>query len=135
LLEQVTDLELHYVATTAPGARIPHVWLFDRLGKMHSTLDITGRGAFTLLTGIGGEAWGEAARKEAEARNLKIETRVIGPRRDYEDHSGDWARASEVSDSGCLLIRPDQHVAFRAQSVSKSADAQLASAFRTILGK
>jgi 2,4-dichlorophenol 6-monooxygenase len=27
------DAELHYQPTTWPGARIPHVWLFDRNGE------------------------------------------------------------------------------------------------------
>jgi 2,4-dichlorophenol 6-monooxygenase len=128
------DMELHYVPTTSPGARIPHVWVFDKDGKQYSTLDITGHGAFTLLTGIGGEDWVEAAKAEANKRGLTINTRVIGPRRDLEDHTGDWARAREIGDSGCLLIRPDQHVAFRAMSASKSAAKDLGAALKTILG-
>ncbi|MEM9756256.1 MAG: FAD-dependent monooxygenase, partial [Pseudomonadota bacterium] len=50
------DAELHYQPTTWPGARIPHSWLFDRSGGKLSTLDLTGHGRFTLLTGLGGEA-------------------------------------------------------------------------------
>jgi 2,4-dichlorophenol 6-monooxygenase len=56
-----TDRELHYAPTTWPGARLPHVWVFDRTGRKLSTLDLCGRGEFTLLTGIGGEAWVSAA--------------------------------------------------------------------------
>jgi 2,4-dichlorophenol 6-monooxygenase len=128
------DMELHYVPTTSPGARIPHVWIFDKYGKQHSTLDITGKGAFTLITGIGGETWVEAAKVEAMKRGLTINTRVIGPRRDYEDHTGDWARAREIADGGCLLVRPDQHVAFRAMAISKSASKDLDKALTAILG-
>ncbi len=128
------DMELHYVPTTHPGARIPHVWVFDAAGKQHSTLDITGQGAFTLITGIGGEAWVKAAQTFAKTKGIKINTRVIGPRRDFEDHTGDWARAREISDSGCLLVRPDQHVAFRAMKASGSAEKDLTAAFNTILG-
>jgi len=122
------------VPTTQPGARIPHVWVFDKHGAQHSTLDITGQGAFTLVTGIGGEAWVEAAQAEAKTRGIKIITRVIGPRRDFEDHSGDWARAREISDGGCLLVRPDQHVAFRAMASSKTAAKDLNAALTSILG-
>ena len=129
------DRELHYVPTTRPGARIPHVWVFDHAGKQHSTLDITGQGAFTLITGIGGEAWVKAAQDFAKSMNIKINTRVIGPRRDFEDHTGDWARAREISDSGCLLVRPDQHVAFRAMRASSTAEKDLSAAFNKILGK
>jgi 2,4-dichlorophenol 6-monooxygenase len=128
------DMELHYVPTTSPGARIPHAWVFDKSGKQHSTLDITGQGAFTLITSIGGEAWVEAAKKLARAKGIAIHTRVIGPRRDFEDHTGEWARAREISDSGCLLVRPDHHVAFRAMKASASAEKELTAALETILG-
>ena len=33
------DRELHYAPTTWPGARLPHVWVFERSGKKVSTLD------------------------------------------------------------------------------------------------
>jgi 2,4-dichlorophenol 6-monooxygenase len=128
------DMELHYVPTTSPGARIPHVWVFDKHGNQHSTLDITGQGVFTLITGIGGEAWADAAAHIAKAHGITINTRVIGPRRDFEDHAGDWANISEISDSGCLLVRPDQHVAFRAIKVTKSAEKDLTTALMKILG-
>ena len=42
--------------TTWPGARLPHCWL-ERGGERVSTHDLAGKGRFTLLTGIGGEAW------------------------------------------------------------------------------
>jgi 2,4-dichlorophenol 6-monooxygenase len=128
------DMELHYVPTTLPGARIPHAWVFDHAGKQHSTLDITGQGAFTLVTSIGGEAWVEAAQKLAKAKGITIHSRVIGPRRDFEDHTGDWARAREIADSGCLLVRPDQHVGFRAMKASAHAENELTSALNAILG-
>ena len=128
------DMELHYVPTTSPGARLPHVWVFDRDGRQHSTLDITGHGAFTVITGIGGEAWVEAAKAAAATLGIAINTRVIGPRRDYEDHAGDWAIAREVRDSGCILVRPDHHVAWRAETVSAQAGQDLLNALKTVLG-
>jgi 2,4-dichlorophenol 6-monooxygenase len=128
------DMELHYVPTTNPGARLPHVWVFDASGKQHSTLDLAGHGAFTLLTGIGGEAWVDAAQKLAKDRGLNLIARVIGPRRDYEDHTGDWARAREVSDGGCILVRPDHHVAWRAMTSSATAEKDLASALKSLMG-
>lgn len=106
------DHEWHYAPTTWPGVRLPHVWVFDKHGAQHSTLDITGHGQFTRLTGIGGEPGVEAA------KTLGLATRVIGPRQDYQDHAGDWARAREIADSGCLLVRPDHHVAWRAPALT-----------------
>ena len=58
------DKELYYSATSWPGAHLPHLWL-DRRGERISTLDLCGKGRFTLLTGIGGEAWVAAAVSKA----------------------------------------------------------------------
>jgi 2,4-dichlorophenol 6-monooxygenase len=110
------DAELHYQPTTWPGARMPHAWVYDQDGGKHSTLDLVGRGQFTLLTGINGEPWVEAAAKAGAAWASTIRTHVIGPRRAIIDHHGDWARAREVNEAGCVLVRPDQHVAWRAET-------------------
>ncbi len=129
------DMELHYQPTTWPGARLPHVWLFDRKGQKHSTLDLTGKGQFTLLTGIGGDAWIAAAERAGAALGLPIRTVKIGPRCGVEDHTGDWARAREIRDAGCLLVRPDQHVAWRAVEMVSDPDAAMTRVLTTILGK
>jgi 2,4-dichlorophenol 6-monooxygenase len=128
------DMELYYQATTCPGARLPHVWVYDRHGGKHSSLDLTGKGQFTLLTGIGGEGWIAAAEKVGKALNLPIRCIKIGPRCDYEDHVGDWARDREVGDAGCLLVRPDHHVAWRSFGSSATAVADLTRALSAILG-
>lgn len=128
------DMELHYQPTTFPGARLPHVWVFDAVGAKRSTLDLTGKGQFTVITGIGGDAWVAAARALAASHNLPIRVVKIGPRCAIQDHSGDWVRASEISDAGCLLVRPDQHVAWRSAGVAADPQADLARAFATILG-
>jgi 2,4-dichlorophenol 6-monooxygenase len=60
---------------------------------------------------------------------------VIGPRRDFEDHVGDWARAREIGDSGCLLVRPDHHVGWRAARASANAYDDLSKALNQILGR
>ncbi|MBA4351675.1 MAG: 2,4-dichlorophenol 6-monooxygenase [Rhodobacter sp.] len=128
------DMELHYQPTTYPGARLPHVWLFDRNGAKHSTLDLTGKGQFTLITGIGGEPWIAAAETLSQSLNLPIRIVKIGPRCAIEDHGGDWARAREIRDAGCLLVRPDQHVAWRATSLTADPQADLTRVLHAILG-
>ncbi len=130
------DADLHYQPTTWPGARLPHVWLYRHDdGAAVSTLDLCGHGRFTLLTGLGGEAWAEAGRKAAADLGLDLAIHVIGPRQAYVDHSGDWARASEIRDDGCLLVRPDHHVAWRAVSIRDTAEADLARALRQVLAR
>ena len=108
------DRELYYHATTWPGARLPHVWL-QKEGRPVSTLDIAGKGRFVVLTGIGGEGWVEAARKAAAVYGISIEGIVIGPGRDLTDLYGEWAEVREIGEAGCLLVRPDHHVGWRAE--------------------
>ncbi|RSO04480.1 2,4-dichlorophenol 6-monooxygenase, partial [Streptomyces sp. WAC 06725] len=56
------------------------------------------------------------------------------PGQQYEDPYGDWARLSEVSDSGALLVRPDGYVAFRYATTAGDAEELLGDAVRRILG-
>ena len=127
------DKELYYHATTWPGARLPHVWL-ERGGARVSTLDVTGKGRFTLLTGIGGEAWVSAAKAVTEATGVEVVALVIGPGRDLTDVFGDWAELREIDEAGCVLVRPDHHVAFRSKKASPEAAKTLMTAMRKILG-
>ena len=128
------DSELYYQATTWPGARLPHLWL-EQDGKRVSSLDVVGHGRFTLLTGIGGEAWVEAARAIAAEHDLDLTAHVIGPGCDLVDIFGDWALMREIEETGCVLVRPDQHVGFRAQRVAADARAELEAALLAILGR
>lgn len=130
------DAELHYQPTTWPGARLPHVWVFDRdSGAEVSSLDLCGKGLFTVLTGIGGEAWIDAAAAVGAEMGLEIVAHVIGPRQPHVDHVGDWARASEISDTGCLLIRPDQHVGWRAADMTSDPEGELRRVLKAILAR
>ncbi|KOV61395.1 2,4-dichlorophenol 6-monooxygenase [Streptomyces sp. NRRL WC-3618] len=123
------DPELHHQPSTRPGARVPHAWLTSGTRTL-STLDTVGRGRFTLLTGIGGDAWVRAAK----AQPLDIATVVVGPGQEYEDPYGDWAGLSEISDAGVLLVRPDGFVAFRHAEAAEDAEQLLTDALRQILG-
>jgi 2,4-dichlorophenol 6-monooxygenase len=130
------DADLHYQPTTWPGARLPHVWLYRRdNGSEISTLDLCGHGRLTLLTGLGGEPWVAAAQKVASDLGIEIVTHVIGPRQAYVDHSGEWARASEIRDSGCLLVRPDHHVCWRTPGMSDAPRKELLRVVRQVLAR
>ncbi|MCZ0991537.1 FAD-dependent oxidoreductase [Streptomyces diastatochromogenes] len=126
------DPELYHQPSSRPGAKLPHAWITSGTRTL-STLDTVGQGRFTLLTGIGGDAWVRAA----EAQEIDIATVVIGSGQEYEDPYGDWARLSEVSDAGALLVRPDGFVAFRHASAAPDAGEAgelLTDALRRILG-
>jgi 2,4-dichlorophenol 6-monooxygenase len=127
------DAELYHQATSWPGSHVPHVWL-EKDSKKLATVDLCGNGKFTLLTSIGGEAWVNAAKDYSRKTGLDINTITIGPGCDIEDPFGDWARAREIEDNGCLLVRPDMCVGFRAKTLSKNPGASLHDALNQILG-
>jgi len=129
------DPELYFQASTRPGAHLPHVWVFDRDNREVSTLDLAGRGRFALFTGIGGEAWAEAAREIAAETGIDIVAHVIGPGRDYQDYAGDWANVREIEEAGCILVRPDQFVAYRHPAAATDAKAKLTEALSRVLDK
>ncbi|HEV7307218.1 FAD-dependent monooxygenase [Ensifer sp.] len=129
------DPELHFQQTTWPGARLPHAWVFASDGKKASTLDLTGRGRFSVLTGIGGQGWIEAAKVVGRELGLDFATHCIGARQYWDDFTGDWAGLSEVRDSGIVLVRPDHHVCWRAEELSANPVADLRRVMTSVLGR
>lgn len=127
------DAELYYEATTWPGAHIPHAWVeHDR--KRVSTLDLCGQGGFTLLTGIGGEAWRDAAANAEIQFGLPVRVVSIGPAGcDAVDIYGDWAGLSEIEDEGAILVRPDMFVAWRSNGTDGNESKRLSEALMQIL--
>ena len=128
------DPELYYQASSFPGSPIPHAWL-DQGSRQVSTLDVVGKGKFTILTGIGGQKWAEAAKVVSEAFGITLDTVSIGAGQDYEDYFGDWARQSEVEDDGAVLVRPDLFVAWRVKTMPADPEAELRRVLGAILGK
>lgn len=134
-IESDGDTELHHLPSTAPGAHLPHAWLTAG-GTEVSTLDIGGRGRFALLTGPSGQAWAAAAREVSDRLEVPVEAVVIGPGRDYEDPYGDWARIREadgVDESGALLVRPDNFIAYRAPDLPANPSETLLEALAHVL--
>ncbi len=112
------DPQLYLQATTRPGAKLPHAWVIDAGGKRVSTLDLVGKGRFTLITGIAGQAWTQAAR----SLNLPyLDTLVIGEK-DAQDVYCNWQAIREIEEAGALLVRPDGMVAWRYMSDPASID-------------
>ncbi len=127
------DADLHYHATTWPGARLPHCWL-EQYGKPCSTQDLCGHERFTLLTGIGGGGWKKAAADVSAEKGVTIEVREIGLGLPVKDPYGDWTRLSGVEDSGCVLVRPDLHIGWRSRAWQSNSPAELMQSFESMLG-
>lgn len=126
------DPGLYLQATTRPGAKLPHAWLVGTDGLRTSTLDVTGKGKFTLLTGLGGAAWKTAAEK----LDLPYLRTVVVGEPGAIDPYGNWHRIREVHEAGAILVRPDGYVAWRqVEPVWDDADAlnELADALAAVL--
>jgi 2,4-dichlorophenol 6-monooxygenase len=103
------DPQVYLQATTRPGAKIPHTWLVDEAGQRVSTLDVTGKGKFSLVTGLAGRAWVQAAHK----LNLPFLRTVVVGAKGAEDPYLSWAQIREIHEAGALLVRPDGYIAWR----------------------
>jgi len=131
------DPVLYAQATTWPGAKVPHTWV-TRGGRKVSTLDLAGRGRFSLWTGLSGNAWLDAAAAYSERTGLPITPVQIGPGAPVEDPYGTWAELAEISDGGVLLVRPDLYVAARQLEAPAGKDAAarwLQDALDAVLGR
>ena len=109
-----TALPADHLARRAPAA-----CLAVRCGRARSIRRSTcaGKGQFTLFTGIGGEAWVEAA-ATVGARTGPRRSRSMSSARaaTYRGpHRRLGARAARSADAGCVLVRPDHHVAWRSR--------------------
>ena len=127
------DPQLYLQATTRPGAKLPHAWLVGRDGRRVSTLDLVGHGQFTLVTGLAGQPWVQAA--EALARPY-LRTVVIGTPGALDAYCS-WQTLREIDEAGALLVRPDGVVAWRQHgAAANAAQAQdtLAQALDQLLG-
>ncbi|WP_426437051.1 FAD-dependent monooxygenase [Bradyrhizobium genosp. P] len=125
------DRGLYNQPTSRPGAKIPHAWLVDRDGVRVSTLDVTGKCLFSVVTGLAGAAWQEAA--------LRLDLpflRVVVTGSEAQDLYCEWQRIREIEEAGVLLVRPDGVVAWRdMEGTSDIGEAlnRLSVAIRTIL--
>lgn len=129
------DAELHCQPTTWPGACLPHAWLWSDVHGKASTLDLAGHGHFTILTGIGGEGWVDAAKIVGKELGIETAAHIIGPRQVWTDPTGDWADLREVRDGGVVLVRPDQHVCWRRETIADDPVAELSRVMKSVLAR
>ena len=60
---------------------------------------------------------------------------AIGTADGLVDAYGTWADVRDVEPSGCVLVRPDQHVAWRAVAATDEALAELPGVLARVLGR
>ncbi|NGN44618.1 aromatic ring hydroxylase [Mesorhizobium sp. CGMCC 1.15528] len=121
-----------YTPTTRPGHRLPHAWV-EHKGERKSTLDLVGKGAFLLIAGSDDAVWAAAARQLASEQGLRLEVVSIGDTGDCIDIDRRWTMLREVSSKGAVLVRPDNHVAWRSLGQKANAVEVLRDAFGKIL--
>ena len=102
-----------------PGTRAPHLWL-ARAGRRISTLDLYGA-RFVLLAAPEAAQWCRCAAPAAAGAGIELDVHRPGAE-GLEDPGGALAPMHGIGADGCLLVRPDGFVAWRA------VDARVASA-------
>ncbi len=112
------DPQLFLQATTRPGAKLPHTWLVGRDGRRVSTLDLVGKGKFSLVTGLAGQVWAEAAEK----LDLPFLRTVVIGTPGAQDSYCSWHALREIEEAGALLVRPDGFVAWRHFTAAGNVD-------------
>lgn len=112
-----------------PGARLPHTWIMENGGGA-SLLDQVPLGRFLLLAGPDGDAWIDAL---ASTGGVPIEGRKLDLA-SVPDLDG-WLSVAGIDRSGALLVRPDQHVAWRARCRAAQPARELSRALDVILSR
>ncbi|EMD94374.1 hypothetical protein COCC4DRAFT_148593 [Bipolaris maydis ATCC 48331] len=123
------------MVSTYPGYHLPHVWIAaNGQSPRISTLDLCGKGHFTLLTGTGGDAWVTAAEEvSSKLGGVQIRGFRIGFGGEYMDCYQEWHKVREVEEQGAILVRPDHFVAWRSHRMIEDPTVRLMSVMQSIL--
>ncbi len=107
------------------GGRLPHGWI----GAGRSTLDLVAPGSLTLLSMGDHEGWARACRS--------VDAPVVHVRAGIDAEISDaWRRrCAHLGPDGALLVRPDQHIAWRAEHAPVDEGAALGRAVGSILAR
>jgi 2-polyprenyl-6-methoxyphenol hydroxylase-like FAD-dependent oxidoreductase len=118
-----------YVPSARPGARAPHLWLTHGDSR-RSTLDLFGDG-FVVLAAPTATGWlAEAASMDPP---MPVRAVTIGPGGDARDDTDAFETRYGVGPEGAVLVRPDGHVAWRAQGPPTAGAATLSEVVATVL--
>ena len=133
LVRQPDPTGCDYVPLAEPGHRMPHAWITDCHGVRRSTLDITGAmDNFALFLGPNGAAWEEVVETVGETTGVPL----ITHRYDKEkDEKSTWWADLGLADDECLLVRPDNHIAWRGAANAGHPDQRLTAAIAQSIGR
>jgi 2,4-dichlorophenol 6-monooxygenase len=92
-----------------------------------STLDLVEPDCFTVLTASDGRAWEDASRE------LDVPIEIVRIGIDVADPDGWWISVAGIGPGGVLLVRPDQHVAFRSAGAVDDPSTVLQRAIEEVL--
>lgn len=104
------------------GARLPHA----RLADGRSTLDVIDRDELTLLTFGDHDLW----LRELEGSGVEMRHVRVGADIDVDDT---FRVTCGIADTGALLVRPDQHIAWVASASTARVDGDFVAAIRAVL--
>jgi 2-polyprenyl-6-methoxyphenol hydroxylase-like FAD-dependent oxidoreductase len=99
----------HYVPTTAPGSRAPHITLPDGTSPLDAFRD-----GYTLVSFTGDVSGNELTKAAAAAGTPFTVLAIADP------------KAKEIYERDLVLVRPDGHVAWRGNALPEDADTLLA---------
>jgi 2,4-dichlorophenol 6-monooxygenase len=72
----------------------------------------------------------------AKKYGVALDVVTIGPAGcDALDIYADWYRQSEVDEDGCVLVRPDMYIAWRAKEAMSQSSEALLGVFGKLLGR
>ncbi len=117
-----------FVPSSRPGSRLPHGWV-QANGKRISTLDLIPADRITLLLGPQASAW------RAAAANLATPLCIKQAGVEFADPDNWWSTTAGLRSGAALLVRPDQHVALRAQQPTGDPQTVLQRGVRACCGE
>lgn len=108
--------------------------LLECNGHSLSTLDLFDRD-FTLLAGPAGHAWTHAGSLVADQFRIPLHGYRVGEDGDMRDTHQDWTATYGVTADGAVLVRPDGHVAWRAETSVQEPVVDLEQVLSAVLGQ
>src|SRR3546814_19063513 len=92
-----------YHPVTRPGHRLPHAWLEGVEGRV-STLDLVGRGGFTLFVASDESEWRRASDEAAAPFGIPLRVVLVG-QGGYRDAEGNRSEERRVGKEGVSTCR------------------------------